>query len=433
VQRAVDSPPRLRRGDLLPRLRTAIPGPATRALARRAGRVESAGLAPPMDSVDAFLWAEACGSNVLDVDGNRYLDFTSGFGVAAIGHRHPRVVAAVRAQAGRLIHGLGDAQGHPLRIELAARLARQVPIREARVAFAVSGADAVELAVKTALLATGRRRVVGFTPAYHGVSLGALALSSRPRFRAVARGHLHRQVNHLPFGAPAATLATALAAVPVAAVVVEPIVGREGVVLPPAGWLLTVAELCRRNGALLVVDEILTGCGRTGRWFAVEHDDVEPDLLCCGKALGGGLPIAALVGRASLLAAWDEPGEARHTATFVAQPLACAAALATLEVLAEERLVARGAQLGRRLGAALADWPERFPAVREVRGRGALWGIEWRTPAAAAAFVLRARRRGLLVLAGGATGCVAQLLPPLTLTERQLDCALAVLRAAAAE
>jgi 4-aminobutyrate aminotransferase-like enzyme len=343
------------------------------------------------------------------------------------------VVAAVQAQAARLIHGLGDAQGHPLRVALAARLARRAPLAAARVAFAVSGADAVELAVKTALLATGRRRVVAFAPAYHGVSLGALALSSRPRFRAAAGAHLHRQVTRLPFGAPADTVAAALGAAPVAAVVVEPIVGREGVLLPPAGWLVTVAELCRRHGALLVVDEILTGCGRTGRWFAVEHDGVEPDLLCCGKALGGGLPIAAVVGRQELMAAWDEPGEARHTATFVAQPLACAAALATLDVLEQERLVARAARLGRRLEAALADWPQRFPAVREIRGRGALWGIEWQTPAAAAGFAMRARHRGILLLAGGATGCVAQLLPPLTITERQLGHSVAALAAAATE
>lgn len=426
----MDSPPSLRRGDLLPRLVTAVPGPRALALARRARRVETAGLAPPFEGKDLVIWSAARGTNVLDVDGNRFLDFTSGFGVAAVGHRHPAVTAAVARQAGRLIHGLGDAQGHALRIELAGHLARRAPVREARVAFAVSGSDAVELAVKTALLATGRHRVLAFTPAYHGLTLGALTLGSRQRFRAVAQRHLHRQVDRVPFGAPAELLERSLAGGATAAVVVEPIVGREGVLVPSAGWLAGLAGLCRQHGALLVVDEIFTGFGRTGSWFAAQEDGIKPDLLCCGKALGGGLPIAAVVGRAELMAAWDEPGEARHTATFVAQPLACAAALATLEVLSKERLVARSRRLGRQIRSAVADWPKRLPEVAAVRGRGALWGIEWRTSAAASAFVHRARDRGVLLLSGGEDGRVVQLLPPLTTTDRQLDHALEALLAA---
>ena len=417
----------LRRGDHLPRLRTTIPGPRARALSARARRAETAGLAPPLAGDDVVVWSAARGANVLDVDGNRYLDFTSGFGVALVGHRHPAVVAAIRRQAGRLIHGLGDAQAHPLRFELAARLVRRAPISDARAAFAVSGADAVELAVKTALLATGRRRLVAFTPAYHGLTLGALALSSRRRFRKVAGGLLHRHLDRLPFGGDLDRLAEALAGREVAAVVVEPIVGREGVLVPPEGWLASVAELCRRHSTLLVVDEVFTGFGRTGRWFAVEHEGVEPDLVCCGKALGGGLPIAAVVGRREVMAAWDEPGEARHTATFVAQPLACAAALATLEVIAHERLVARARRLERRMKRALEGWPDRLPGVADVRGRGALWGVEWHTKAGAATFVRRARRRGVLLLAGGEDGRVVQLLPPLTISDRQLDHALAAL------
>jgi 4-aminobutyrate aminotransferase-like enzyme len=194
-----------------------------------------------------------------------------------------------------------------------------------------------------------------------------------------------------------------------------------------------LADLCRRHGTLLVADEILTGCGRTGRWFAVEHEAVAPDLLCCGKALAGGMPLAAVLGRAEVTAAWDAPGEARHTATFVAHPLACAAGLATLEVLAGERLPARAASIGRRIGSRLGEWPRRFAAVREVRGLGALWGVEWESAAAAAAFVERARARGVLLLAGGADGRVAQLLPPLVMTYRQLEHGLAALEDAAGE
>jgi len=173
---------RLRRGDLLPRLDRRA-GAGTSAWARRAAEVETAGLAPTSGG-DTPLWAEALGANVLDVEGNRYLDLTSGFGVAVVGHRHPAVVAAVKRQAGRLIHGLGDAQGHPLRIRLAEALARLAPVERPRVGFAISGADAVELAVKTALLATGRSHILAFRPSYHGLTLGALALSSRGHFRA---------------------------------------------------------------------------------------------------------------------------------------------------------------------------------------------------------------------------------------------------------
>lgn len=425
--------PQLRRGDQLPRVIAGAPGDRGRRQARRAQRAETAGLAPPFVGSGALSWSEALGSNVLDVDGNRYIDLTSGFGVAAVGHRHPAVVRAIRQQAGRLIHGLGDAQGHPGRAELATVLARRAPVSAARVAFAVSGSDAVELAVKTALLATGRTRIVAFQPSYHGLTLGALALTSRAHFRSPFARHLHHQVRHLPYGCEPGLLRTSFESRRVAAVVVEPIVGREGVILPPAGWLNEVHALCRRYEVLFVVDEILTGCGRTGRWFAVEHDGIEPDLLCCGKALAGGMPLAAVVGRAAIMAAWDNPGEARHTATFVAHPLACAAALAALEVLSTQRLVARASALGRRLGSALHDWPDRVHTVREVRGRGALWGIEWQTAEAARAFVERARRRGLLLLGGGEQGRVTQLLPALTIADRQLEYALGALRQAASE
>lgn len=420
---------RLRRGDLLPRLDR--PGrAASRRLAGLAAEVETSGLAPALDN-DAPLWAEALGANVLDVEGNRYLDLTSGFGVALIGHRHPAVVAAIKRQAGRLIHGLGDAQGHPLRIELAAALARIAPLAQARVGFAISGADAVELAVKTALLATGRSRILAFQPSYHGLTLGALALSSRRHFRAGFESHLHRRVKRLPYGCPAPRVAGELEDRGYAALVVEPVVGREGVLLPPSGWLAELGSLCRRHGTLMVADEVLTGGGRTGHWFAVNREAVEPDLVCCGKALGGGLPLAAVIGRAEVMAAWDAPGEARHTATFVAHPLACAASLATLRVIADERLIDRAGHIGARFYGVLSHWPSRFEGVRAVHGRGALWGIEWGSKALAAAFAERLTRRGVLLLRGGSTGRVTQLLPPLVATDRQLDFALTAATAAA--
>jgi 4-aminobutyrate aminotransferase-like enzyme len=418
---------KLGRGDLLPEIVAPPPGPRARELCDSLAELEAPGINTLYGGRPNILWQEALGSNVLDVDGNRYVDLTSGFGVASVGHRHPRVVAAVRAQASTLIHGLGDAAGHPPRIDLARRLLGVAPVDEGRVYFAVSGADAVEVALKTALLSTGRQRVLVFDPAYHGLTLGALAATSRPEFRRPFAAHLHPHLARLPFACEPGRIAAELGAGdPFAAILVEPIVGREGVLVPPAGWLRSLAAACREHGALLIADEIFTGCGRSGRWFAVEAEDVRPDLLCCGKGLTGGLPLAAVVGRAPLMAAWRTPGEALHTATFVANPLACAAASATLETLAAEDLPERAARLGEEVAARLAGW-RRFPAVVDVRGRGLLWGVELASAELAAGLVEGARRRGYLLLAGGPRGRVAQIVPPLTVHRRQLDAALGVL------
>jgi 4-aminobutyrate aminotransferase-like enzyme len=416
------------RGDLPPEILTPPPGPRSRALAARLARAEAPGINTlgPGDE-PTIVWREALGANVLDVDGNRYVDLTAGFGVAGIGHRHPRVVAAVTEQATRLLHGLADVAAHPARVELAERLAARAPVDDPRVHFAVSGADAVEIALKTAVASTGRARVLAFEPAYHGVTLGALAASSRREFRAPFAAHLHPHLTRLAFGADPGEIERVLAAAPFAAVLVEPVVGREGVLVPPAGWLAAVAAAARRRGALLVADEIFTGFGRTGHWFAVERDGVRPDLLCCGKALGGGLPIGAVVGARRYMEVWRTGGEALHTGTFVAHPLACAAALATLAVLEQERLVERAAALGPRLETALA---RAASGACAVRGVGALWGLELASADAARRAAAAARAAGVLVLAGGASGRVVQLTPPLAIAAPQLEGALAVLAAA---
>jgi len=419
----------LARGDLGPDVRVAPPGPASRALSARLARCEAPGV-NTLGAGDepAIVWREALGANVVDVDGNRYVDFTAGFGVAALGHRHPAVVAAVARQAGALLHGLGDVAAHPARIALAERLAALAPVDDPRVYFAISGADAVEIALKTALLAAGRPGVLVFDPGYHGTTLGALAATSRPAFRAPFAAQLRPDVVRLPFGAPLERIAAALAG-PAApgAVLVEPVVGREGVLLPPAGWLAGLAAAARAAGALLVADEIFTGFGRTGALFAVDSDGVRPDLLCCGKALGGGLPIAAVIGRAGPMDAWRRPGEALHTATFLAHPLACAAALATLDALAAENLVERAGALGARIAAALA--PVAAATGVALRGRGALWALELADAAAAQRLVAAAAARGLLLLAGGAAGRVVQLAPPLAIADAPLEAGLALLAA----
>jgi 4-aminobutyrate aminotransferase-like enzyme len=390
------------------------PGPRSRELSRRIAEVEAPGintLSSAPDAVSLF-WDEAEGAHVRDVDGNLYIDLTSGFGVAAVGHRHPKVVEAVRAQAGRLLHGLGDVHGHPLRVELAERLVKLAPVDDPQVFFSISGSEAVEIAIKTAVAHTGRSGIVAFEPSYHGLTMGSLAVTSRSGFREPFAAHLHGHVRRFPYG-------SRVELDNVAAVLVEPIVGREGVILPPPGWLAELARLCREHGSLLIADEIFTGFGRTGRLFAVEHEGVRPDLLCCGKALGGGMPIAAVLGRRELFRCWETDGEALHTATFVANPVACAAALATLDVIEGEDLPARAARTGELVAKRLTKWPDVV-----VRGRGLLWGVEMRSAEIAKRWTAAALARGIILLAGGPEGRVAQIVPPLTIPEELLETAL---------
>ena len=430
ARRRRDGAASLQRGDLLPRLVTPPPGPHARQLADQLATFEAPGV-NTVGGGPSPLWREARGANVLDVDGNRYVDLTSGFGVALVGHRHPAVVAAVRRQASRLLHGFGDVHAHPARVALAAALVARAPMEDAAVYFAASGSDAVEVALKTAVLASGRPGVLAFAGGYHGLTLGALAAGGRAAFRTPFQAHLHEHVEHLPFGAPASAIEEQLRAGAIGCVVVEPIQGRAGVVLPPPGWLAELATLARRHGALLVVDEILTGGGRTGPFFACAAEDVEPDLLCCGKALAGGLPFAAVLGRRELLDHWPADGEALHTATFLAHPLACAAALATLRVLDHPDFLTRAADLAAALAAASEELAA-LPSVREARGRGLLWGVELREETVrsggAAAWTRRALGAGVLVLPAGERGEVLELLPPAVLTPRQLAVAIAGLR-----
>jgi acetylornithine/succinyldiaminopimelate/putrescine aminotransferase len=420
----------LGRGDRLPRIVVPPPGPRARRLSRRLAGLEAPGVNTVGDG-PALLWQAARGANVLDVDGNRYVDLTAGFGVALAGHRPPAVVAAVRRAAGELLHGLGDVHAHPARVALAAALVARAPLPDARVYFAASGSDAVEIALKTALLATGRPGVVAFHGGYHGLTLGPLAAGGREAFRAPFAPHLHAHTRLARFGGDLGEVERNLAAGDVAAVLVEPVQGRAGVVVPPAGWLADLAALARRHGALFVADEILTGGGRTGPFFACAAEGVEPDLLCCGKALGGGLPFAAVLGRAALMARWPGGGEALHTATFLAHPLACAAALAALRELGSARFQARVDRLATALEQAVGEL-SRLPGVVAVRGRGLLWGVEVTRDGGAVDWARAAAGEGVLALPAGERGQVLELLPPATLTARQLAAAVAGLGRAAA-
>ncbi len=444
----------------LPQLVTAIPGPLSQAWLRRLKAVES----PNVTAVASdfpIVWQQARGGAIRDVDGNTLVDATSAFGVALLGHGPDAVRAAVHRQADQLLHGMGDVHPPAVRIALLEKLQEIAPADLGGAVLCGGGAEAVEVALKTALLATGKAGVIAFSGAYHGLGHGALDATARRDFRFPFAAQLACNTVWVPFPHPlrppvgvaaadllAYTLARveellahpAMGGVPIGAVLVEPIQGRGGTVIPPAGFLSGLRQLCDRHGVLLVLDEIYTGCCRTGSWFACQSEDVVPDILCVGKALGGGLPIGACLGRPHVMACWGESqGEALHTSTFLGHPLAAAAALASLNALQDMGMADLARSLGvswlAELSAALAD----HPAVLQVRGRGLMLGIELRdwqgVPAGQRAWqvVTGCLRRGVVVLPCGTLGEVIQLTPPAVLSAEQRSCIVQALVAALAD
>jgi 4-aminobutyrate aminotransferase/(S)-3-amino-2-methylpropionate transaminase len=325
---------------------------------------------------------------------------------------------------------MGDVHPAEVKVALLEALAQRFPGGgPARAILGSSGSDAVEAALKTVLLATGRAGVVAFEGGYHGLGLGALDATWRPLFREPFAARLPHATVFARYGDAGDALRAARAsAVPIGAVLVEPIQGRGGDRLPPRGFLRALRELCDREGWLLVADEIYTGFGRTGRWFACEHDGVVPDLLCVAKGLASGMPISACIGRAQWMDAWPPSGgEAIHTQTFLGHPPACAAALASIAVLEEEKLVPRAAQVG---AAALARLRARLDGhehVADVRGLGLLLGIECRTPESAARACAGALARGVIAVPSGDDGRAIGLSPPLSIDAALLDAALDLL------
>ncbi len=381
--------------------------------ARRARWAEASG-APR----DPIVWAEAKGANVVDVDGNVYVDLTSGFGVAAVGHAHPDVVAALRRQSERLLHALGDLHPSDTKIALLEKLAKLAPFDGARAVLSLGGADAVETALKTAVVATGRPGVLAFEGGYHGLAHGPLAVCGySAAFRAPFEAQLNTHVVFAPFPTRKADLGSCLQTVAalldetIGAVLVEPIQGRGGLHVPPDGFLPALRDLAHERGAILIADEILTGLGRCGvRW---RSGDVA-DLLCVGKALGGGLPVSACVGRPEIMSAWGTcEGEALHTGTFFGHPLGNAAAIASLDILEREDLAGRAAEVG----AAFARRLRR--AGFEVVGEGLMLGVRW--PESVLGLVHALMARGFLTLPCGSDAKTLQLLPPLTIDAPLLD------------
>ena len=429
------------RGDELPAVHGAVPGPESRDLAARLARVESRNITLISHDFPIF-WSEARGAAVRDADGNVYVDLTAGFGVAQAGHAPPAVTAAIAAQAARLAHGLGDVHPPDSKVALLERLAALAPGNLGVTILGSAGAEAVEAALKTALLRTGRAGVLAFEGGYHGLTCGALALTHRPDFRAPFDDVLFQGVGHAPFPDEhdPASLDRALAAVdrllaaaegsayPIGAIVVEPILGRGGLIVPPPSFLEALRERCDGERRLLILDEVYTGIGRTGRWFACEHDGVVPDVLVIGKALTGSVPLSAAIGTPDAMSAWPaSEGEALHTSTFLGNPIACAAALAQLDTIEDQGLVARAALLGERIRERTTTWLE-LPAVHDVRGRGLLQGVALERGEDAVQVMHAAMRRGVLLLPEGPYGNVLALTPPAVITEAQLDAALDVVQ-----
>jgi 4-aminobutyrate aminotransferase/(S)-3-amino-2-methylpropionate transaminase len=422
-------------------LRTGIPGPRSREILAR----ERHAVARPLIVHGPVVAASARGATITDVDGNTFIDFVGGVGVANVGHNHPRVVQAIHEQADAFLHTDFTVVPYELYVEVAERLSALVPLSgETRAAFFNAGTEAVENAVKLARLHTRRPAVIAFEGAFHGRTLLALTLTSKTHPYKTGLGPFAPEVYRAPFPNPyrgpsaqealaalERMLETHVGADQVAAIVFEPQQGEGGFVPADPEWVRGLRRICDEHGIVLVADEVQTGFGRTARMFALEHFDVEADLIVVAKSLAGGLPLSGVVGRAEIM---DGAHEGAIGGTFIGNPVALAAASAVLDVLAEEGIVERAAVLGETLRTRMLAWQARWAAIGDVRGLGAMLALELvRDPATkepapelASAVIEEALRRGLILLKAGVYGNCIRVLCPLTISEGELEEALAV-------
>jgi 4-aminobutyrate aminotransferase len=429
----------------LPEIITPLPGPRARAVIERDQRV----LSPSYTRAYPLVVERGEGATVVDVDGNRFLDFSAGIAVVATGHCHPRVVHAVQDQAARLVHMSGTDFYYENMVALAERLVATAPGGvPRRVFFGNSGAEAVECAIKLARYATGRGKFVAFLGAFHGRTLGALSLTASKPVQRQGFGPLLSGVHHVPYAycyrcpygqrvescrvecvqAVETLFRTVLPPREAAGIVFEPVQGEGGYVVPPRKFFEELERVARAHGILLIADEVQSGMGRTGRMWACEHFGLVPDILAVAKGIASGMPLGATIAHAELMS-W-KPGA--HASTFGGNPVSVAAALVTLELL-EEELIDNAARQGAYLMERLSEWPERFPCVGEVRGLGLMLGIELirdrasraKAPELRDRLVQAAFQRGLLVLGAGEN--TVRLCPPLTITREQADFAIETL------
>ena len=445
---------------MLPAITTAIPGPRSLALAESLRRHESRNVTFLAEDWPVF-WQRADGVNVWDADGNRFLDLTSAFGVCGLGHGNAPIREALAAQAGELMHAMGDVHPTAVKAELCARLSALTFERwdrgDGKVILGNSGFEAVEAALKTSMLHSGKPGVIAFTGGYHGLGFGALTATGIPFFREPFRAQLREFATFLPYppcyrcpfgvredfrteGAACPNCATpcleelhdqieqTIARREIGAILVEPVQGRGGCVVPPRDFLPMLRALCDTHKILLIADEIYTGFNRTGKLFACDHFGVVPDLVCVGKALTGAFPLSACVGRADIMDAWPaSSGEALHTSTFLGNPMGSAMALASLAQHADPATAGLVRERGAKLRAALEAL--RSPHIGDVRGLGLMLGVELIEPASrdlrpatplALAIVKNALRDGLLLLADSPTGNELSFAPPFAISDEEI-------------
>jgi 4-aminobutyrate aminotransferase/(S)-3-amino-2-methylpropionate transaminase len=423
------------------RLETAVPGPRCRAVLDRL----AASVASPLAITFPVVAAEARGATITDLDGNVFIDFAGGVGCLNVGHSHPHVVAAAQEQLDRFSHTDFTVVPYEVYADLSERLLALAPFTgPAKAAFFNAGTEAVENAVKFARAYTGRHAVIGFEGAFHGRTMLSLALTSKTQPYKAGLGPFAPEVYRVPFpsayrGPTAAEALAALrrafltvvAAEDVAAIVVEPVQGEGGFIPATSEFMLGLREICDENGIVLICDEVQSGFARTGRFFAIEHFGVEPDLITVAKSIAMGLPLSGVLGKAAIM---DAPAAGGVGGTFVGNPVAQAAALAVLDVIEDEGLVERSAALGETMQARMESWRARFPQVGDVRGLGSMLAIELvddpesKAPATGLALrvVEEALSRGLLLLRSGVHGNCIRVLVPLVITDTELDEALQV-------
>jgi len=413
----------------VPHIVTELPGPKARAHVA----FDETWTSPSLPRAYPLVPVRGEGSTIEDIDGNLFLDFAAGIAVNSTGHAHPQVVAAIKEQAAELLHFSASDFYLPIYAEVCQRLAGIAPIDgPARVYLGNSGAEAVEASIKLARFATKRPYVVAFLGAFHGRTYGAVSLTASKAKYHAGFGPLLPGVFHAPFGhvedlrwfdevlfdklAPASE---------VAAIIVEPIQGEGGYIVPEDGFLQGLRAICDRHGILLIADEIQSGAGRTGRMWAIEHWDVKPDILLTAKGIASGMPLSAMIARKELLEAW---GAGAHGSTFGGNPVACAAGLATIDLL-EGGLVANAAARGEQALTSLRPLADRFDGlVRDVRGKGLMLGVEFDTPEHAEEVQWACFERGLLVLECGRSS--VRLSPALTVSEAEMATALRIFQEA---
>jgi 4-aminobutyrate aminotransferase / (S)-3-amino-2-methylpropionate transaminase / 5-aminovalerate transaminase len=389
-------------------------------------------VASPLSVYRELVVAEGSGATLTDVDGNTFIDFTGGVGCLNVGHSNPRVVEAIQEQAARFTHTDFTVVPYESYIALAERLIDLAPISgEVRAAFFNSGAEAIENSIKFARCHTGRPAVIAFEGGFHGRTLLALSLTSKTHPYKAGLGPFAPEVYRVAFDdldELERGFKTSVAVEEVAAIVFEPVQGESGFIVPSPEFVQGLRRICDENGIVLVADEVQTGVCRTGRFFAMEHFGIEPDLIVIAKSIAAGLPLSGVIGRAPIM---DAPGDSAIGGTYVGNPLAIAAAHAVLDVVEEERLSERAEAIGDRLRAAMERWREQYDAIADVRGLGAMLAIELRRDGApdadlASAVADAAAARGLLLLKAGIHGNCIRVLVPLVITDAELDEALGV-------